>query len=105
MEDPKDCAIGKKRIGPLSKATLGQKGCASINNASKVKKENVHCTPGKQVHQECHCKYCAPNQISKALLEKLTTLRKVSSQVASKYSDQLKENLNLAHIVFIARKQ
>lgn len=67
MEDPKDCAICKKPIGALPKVTLGEKGCASINNASKVRKENVYCTLGQQVHQECRRKYCAPNQIAKAL--------------------------------------
>ena len=28
---------------------------------------SLHCTAGQQVHQECRHKYCAPNQIAKAL--------------------------------------
>ena len=59
--------ICKKPIGASPKATLGEKGSASINKASKERNESLHCTAGQQVHQECHCKYCAPNQIAKAL--------------------------------------
>ena len=64
MEVPQLCVICNQPIGALSKVTLGDKGCASIN---KVKKR--HCalctwtigTPGMS------CQYCKPDQIAKGL--------------------------------------
>ena len=35
--------------------------------ASKERNNTVHCTPGQQVHQECHRKYCKPDKIAKIL--------------------------------------
>jgi len=60
-------AICKKPIESLPKATLGEKGSSSINRASKERNDTLHCASGDQVHQECHCKYCARNQIAKVL--------------------------------------
>ena len=62
MEVSEEYVICGQPIGtsPKAKATLGEKGSANINRASKERNENVHCTPGQQVHQECCCKYCKP---------------------------------------------
>jgi len=58
-------------IESLPKVTLGEKGSTSINRASKESNDTLHYTlhytSGDQVHQECRCKYCAPNQIAKVL--------------------------------------
>ena len=61
------CAICKKLIGELPKATLGEKGSATINQASKVRNEAIDFTAGQQVHQECRRLYCSPTQIAKSL--------------------------------------
>ena len=61
-----ECAICNKPIGTSPKATLGEKGCVSINKASEEKNQTVHCVPGQLVYQECHHKYCKPNQTSQA---------------------------------------
>ena len=67
VSEDHECVICKKPIGASPKVTLGEKGSASINKASKERNESLHCTAGQQVHQECRRKYCAPNQIAKAL--------------------------------------
>ena len=39
------------------------------NKASETRKDNIHCEPGQQVHQE-HCRiYCNPRQASKVVTE------------------------------------
>ena len=77
MED-QECVICKKTIGDSPKATLGEKGCATINQTSKVN-EAIHCTVGQQVHQECRRKYCASNQIAKALRMSVETDESVAT--------------------------
>lgn len=67
MEVSKECVICGQPIGTSPKATLGEKGSASINKASKERNESVHCTSGQQVHQECRRKYCKPDEIAKTL--------------------------------------
>jgi len=52
MELSEKCVICSQPIGTSSKATLGEKGSASINKASKERNETIHCTPGQQVHLE-----------------------------------------------------
>ena len=38
-----------------------------VSKASKERNDSLNYTAGQQVHQECRRKYCAPNQIAKAL--------------------------------------
>ena len=66
VSEDHECVICKKPIGASPKVILGEKGCSGINKASKERNESLHCTAGQQVHQECHRKYCAPNQMAKA---------------------------------------
>jgi len=65
-----ECAICNKPIGTSPKATLGEKGCVSINKASEEKNQTVHCVPGQLVHQECRRKYCKPNQTFQTIKQK-----------------------------------
>jgi len=73
------CAICKKPIESLPKVTLGEKGSASINRASKERNDTLHCASGDQVHQECRRKYCAPNQIAKVLKQNVQPSAATSS--------------------------
>ena len=57
MEVSEECVICGQPIRISSKATLGEKGSASINKVSKERNDTVYCTPGQQIHQECHHKY------------------------------------------------
>lgn len=61
-----ECVICKKPIEPSSRVTLGEKGSATINKASKDRNESLQCTAGQVVHMECRRTYCAPNSIVKA---------------------------------------
>ena len=65
-----ECVICKKPIGESPKATLGEKGSATINETSKVRNESIHCTAGQQVHQECRRKFAPQIKLLK-LLESL----------------------------------
>ena len=67
MELSEECAICSQPIGTLPKATLEEKGSASINKASEERNETVHCVPGQLVHHECHRKYCKPSQTSQTI--------------------------------------
>jgi len=69
MEVPEVCAVCNQPIGTLYKVTLGDKGCSSINKASKERGDIVHCISRQLIHQEYHCKYCKPDQIAKTLRE------------------------------------
>ncbi len=66
MEDC-ECAICKEPIEPSLRVTLGEKGSATINQASKDRKESLKCSVGQVVHVECRRKYCSPNSIVRAL--------------------------------------
>ena len=60
MEVSEECVICGQPIGTSPKATLGEKGSANINKASRGRKKTVHCMSGQQVYQECRRKYCKP---------------------------------------------
>ena len=66
------CVICKEPIEPSLRVTLGEKGSASINKASKERKDSIQCVlqcvldPGQVVHKECCRKYCVPYEITKA---------------------------------------
>ena len=66
IEPIEECVICKQPIEASPKATLGEKGSASINKASELRNETLFCTPGQHVHQECRRNYCKPDQIAKA---------------------------------------
>ena len=70
MDKPEEHAICKLPIGTSLKAVLGEKGSISINKASEERGDSIHCTPGKQIHQECRKKYCKPDQVSKDFRQK-----------------------------------
>ena len=44
-----ECVIYKQPIGASPKATLGEKGSASINKAGVLRNETLFCTPGQHV--------------------------------------------------------
>ena len=67
ISEDHEYVVCKKPIGALPKATMGEKGSASINKPSKERNYSLNYTAGQQVHQECCRKYCAPNQIANAL--------------------------------------
>ena len=57
------CAICKETFDENTSpvAYLGEKGSASINQASVARNDsNTLCIPGQKVHQECRRKYCNP---------------------------------------------
>ena len=78
---------GKEPIEPSLRVTLGEKGSASINKASKERKESIQCVPGQVIHKECHRKYCVPGKHS------------INPPLGSRSSGQQKGSLISAFIV------
>ena len=81
-------------IGALSKVTLGDNGCASINKSSEERRDTVHYVPVQLVHQECHRQYCKPDQIAKSLRVKEAQADTVTATSTGKHI--LRGNLILA---------
>ncbi len=94
MEDY-ECAICKEPIEPSLRVTLGEKGSATINQASKDRKESLKCSVGQVVHVECRRKYCSQNSIVRAL----------NIQLVSRFLDQRKNSSILEVIAFIVVNQ
>ena len=88
----------------LQEANRGitKKGSASINKASKERNESLNCTTGQQVHQECRRKYCAPNQIAKAL--KQTVQRDVAPNSGQKVLRSAEKQFNFSTNCFFGGK-
>ena len=67
MEASEVCVVCSQPIEEAPSATLTEKGCRGINQASETRKDNISCVPGQKVHQECRRKHCHPREVSKAL--------------------------------------
>ena len=70
MSNTKKCAICYELLENQDKstiATLHDKGSASINQASQERGDNIHTSPGQQVHKACRRDYCKPDNIAKVL--------------------------------------
>ena len=71
MNDPPQCAICKDTAdgGEEPANVLTEKGSASINRASTLRKDNIHTSSGELVHKVCGEKYTDPREIAKLTKE------------------------------------
>ena len=61
------CVICKKGFLKKENVTLTQKGCDSINKASKQRKEDIHTVPGDLVHAVCRQRFTNKHHVKKAI--------------------------------------
>ena len=102
ISEDHECFIYKKPIGALPKVTIGEKQSVCINKASKERNESLNCTAEQQEHQDCHHKYCAPNQIAKAL--KQIVLQDVATNTGQKVLRSSKRQFNFSTDCFFLGK-
>ena len=85
------CIICKEATDDRDRVTLTQKGCLSINSASKEREDDISAEPGDIVHQKCRKEYTHSDKIaaqkrtrrtgSSSPVKKKKCLRSVESKI------------------------